>query len=424
MSLSISLVPPHSEGKDNDKKINCLQLLNKQLDLKDFFKLVVTIETLELGKLAEWKSEFTTKFIHNLKNNFASMESNAKMKLPTTNLLLELRSLSNFSAFVDFYDRMMHLSRVPSLGDQVETFLTKLFNFMNSCSFVISAPEKEVKAEIQQIIENNLLQAQENFIKGAIELVKTGIDTKNLMKVVQDVQEIGPSKVLGKKLRGSFSTWGISKEEYQTPQKEEKVTEEPTKKESQSKPSKVWKEEPLKETNLKKESQSKPHKEWKEAESRPVEDITYRKWKEQCDLLYQQMPQLLKEHKEKWVVFSNNKVSWITETEEEAWRKADEIKDTAVITQITESVKPEELNLLDFSRIEDPSGLGHLMAKLSVQTSEENFYPLFAVIDTGCSADLYIHKGVLPYINSIKQKQAFPSTMGLKNIMQNIRSSF
>lgn len=61
-----------------ENTVQCLQLLNKVLDLQDFSALVNNIQQTRQSKLTEWRSAFTTKFLHNLKNIFSSEEKKKK----------------------------------------------------------------------------------------------------------------------------------------------------------------------------------------------------------------------------------------------------------------------------------------------------------------------------------------------------------
>jgi len=134
-------------------------------------------------------------------------------------------------------------------------------------------------------------------------------------------------------------------------------------------------------------------KQWKEIPIKP--DLSKMKsFEEQNSKLREIIKDLISEHNNEWVVYSENNIAGIMKTEKDAWEKAKSLGTIAIVAQITNE-PTDELLTLDFSTLNDPK-FGHMMGRLSLQgQKEDEFVSPLVVIDTGCSSDMFVTENII-----------------------------
>ena len=166
-----------------DAVFACLELVNTELDLRDFFALVTKIEALNHTSLTKWKSAFTTKFLKSLK------EASKSPPFPKR-LRAELLSMSNFSAFVFFYD-----------AHRTDAELESFYEWVSEQKFVLNVEQALVTAELEKVIQEKYWASKLEFAQGALKLIAQGVKLAHMFKFLKDAFNIDPNPQLGPQRR-------------------------------------------------------------------------------------------------------------------------------------------------------------------------------------------------------------------------------
>ncbi len=164
--------------------LECIKLVNHELDLRDFFKLINNIEQVNRSKLTQWKNEFTTNFLKRLKSMAKSQLKSVREKY------LEIVGLSTFHAFIELYDQWVALTKAGLLNGAVAVVL---FEFVTDTRFIIVAPMDDVKSELESIMKDKWRTSKLNFARGALDLVNTGVQYQDMIDYIADTYRIDPN---------------------------------------------------------------------------------------------------------------------------------------------------------------------------------------------------------------------------------------
>ncbi|MFA6159134.1 MAG: hypothetical protein WC763_05945 [Candidatus Paceibacterota bacterium] len=158
-----------------DAIFGCLELVNTELDLCDFNSLITKIESLQHTSLTKWKSAFTTKFLKSLKDASKSPPFPKRLRA-------ELLSMSNFTAFVVFYD-----------AHRADSELESFYAWVSEQKFVLSVEAESVTAELEKVIQEKYWASKLEFTQGALKLIAQGVQLAHMFKFLKDAFRIDPN---------------------------------------------------------------------------------------------------------------------------------------------------------------------------------------------------------------------------------------
>lgn len=102
--------------------------------------------------------------------------------------------MATFQQFVELYDRWRLYLRTDSIQTEAdEAILATFFDFVGGYEFKLSAPEEEVQAELERIMNEKWWKAKLDFIRGGLELIRTGVKLADMLSIVKDSFRIDPS---------------------------------------------------------------------------------------------------------------------------------------------------------------------------------------------------------------------------------------
>lgn len=193
MAFPLPILYPLSPLAIAEKSIECVKLVNHELDLRDFYKLLQEIDQVNRSKLTQWKNKFTTQFLAQLK---AAVK---KQKASSEEFYLAVMTVANFYAFAELHDNWRALIKATNTTADVRKFLVAFFEFVSEQKWILSVAEDEVKVELTTLITEKLRFTKESFMKSSQSLIRTGVEYRDLVSYMKDSFRIDPNPTFRRK---------------------------------------------------------------------------------------------------------------------------------------------------------------------------------------------------------------------------------
>ena len=195
--IQIGISP--QEGPDKfEVIISCFEKLNKENDLREFYKLIKAIESSNNSFLSGIKSTFILTFLRALKNKLKDYKDKSPMEYQ------QISALSNFDGFVQLFDSWRNVP-VDNKSEKLRfEFHQDFFDFVSDYNFILNAGEDEMHEELRKVVSARSWEAKTGFVKSLFELIRNNVSMADIMGIVKNGFKIDPSEFVRQKAIASI----------------------------------------------------------------------------------------------------------------------------------------------------------------------------------------------------------------------------